>query len=74
MYFCSKSLGMTSKMKMKIKAGIFAGIFMVLFMSAIDYFSDENFSWVKAIVQFVLFALLFGATAKEKPVEDSKFK
>jgi hypothetical protein len=65
---------MTSKMKMKIKAGIFSGIFMVLFMSAIDYLSDEKFSWVKAIIQFVLFALLFGATAKEKPNEESKNK
>jgi hypothetical protein len=59
---------------MKIKAGIISGIFMVLFMSAIDYFSDEKFSWVKAIVQFVLFAIVFGVITKEKPVEDSKFK
>lgn len=63
---------MTNKMKIKIKTGIFSGIFMVLFMSAIDYFSDEKFSWVKAITQFVLFAVLFGAMVKEKPVEESK--
>jgi hypothetical protein len=63
---------MTTKMKFKIKVGFFSGIFFTLFMSAIDYFRGNEFSWVTAVMLFMLSAVLFGATAKEKKVKDSK--
>jgi H+/Cl- antiporter ClcA len=72
MYFCSKSRGMTSKMKLKIKAGIFSGLFGSFFMAAIDYFTEDKFSWVKIVIHFVMFGVIFGILAKEKKVEDSK--
>jgi hypothetical protein len=68
MYFCSKSLGMTSKMKMKIKAGFFAGVFISLILAGIDFLSNKNFSWITLLIRFLVFGFIMGIAVKERKI------
>jgi uncharacterized membrane protein YagU involved in acid resistance len=63
---------MTSKINLKIKTGIFGGLFATLIMAAIDYFTEDKFDWVKIIIHFVMFGVIFGISDKEKKVKDWK--